>query len=447
MSSANSPVAARIAVSHVALNLFGGAYIAYFSPWLKATGFSPEAIGLLFAASNVLRVFTSPVAGIVADARNDRRSVMAVLVGLCMLFWTLVALSSTLSAIAVFAVLGAVCHAAIGPLLESVTIRQAAARGFDYGRVRMIGSLAFIGATILSGTLVEAFGLGVMMPLLLGAVLLTVLGAALLPPRVGDKIPVKPLAEALGATLRDAAALMRTRVFLVFLAASSLGQASHSFYYVFNTQVLEAQGYRGEAIGLLWGLGVLAEVVLFWYARAAFDRIGATNLLLIGALGCCLRWTVTAFSPPAPVFILVQLLHAASFGASHLGAMLFILKAVSGHLSSTAQSLYAIAAYGVVMAGASYLSGQLFAVAGAHGYLAMAVMGAGAAGLTLLLARLWTGGLVASEAHAPAAGGPHESDRPAGVWIGQSEADGAPARPAGSGPGARADQGGQPELP
>ena len=43
---------------------------------------SPQQTGLLFSAGMLLRVIVPPITGIVADARNDRRSMLISLIGL-----------------------------------------------------------------------------------------------------------------------------------------------------------------------------------------------------------------------------------------------------------------------------------------------------------------------------------------------------------------------------
>jgi PPP family 3-phenylpropionic acid transporter len=142
--------------------------------------------------------------------------------------------------------------------------------------------------------------------------------------------------------------------------------------YGFSTLDWRAAGLDGTTIGALWGLGVAAEIVLF--AVSARLTVAPAMLLAIGAAGAVLRWGVMAFDPPAAMLPLLQGLHAASFGAAHLGAMAFLARAVPKDLAATAQGVLATAA-GIVMALATGLSGPLYAAAGSLAYLAMAGMG------------------------------------------------------------------------
>jgi len=193
---------------------------------------------------------------------------------------------------------------------------------------------------------------------------------------------------------REAVALVRQPVFIVFVAAAGVAQASHAFYYGFGTLNWRALGYSADFIGLLWALGVIAEIVLFSVSNRVVARMGPVRLLAAAAISGLIRWTVVALSPPLWLLIPVQFLHAGTFAAAHLGAMHFMARAVPAHLVSTAQSLYAAIMIGIFMAGGQYVSGHLFADYGALGYLLMTGTSAVALGLSLLLGRMWSGGVL-----------------------------------------------------
>ncbi len=191
---------------------------------------------------------------------------------------------------------------------------------------------------------------------------------------------------------------MRSRVFMVFLAAASLDQGSHAFYYSYGGLHWRSLGYSGTLIGVIWPLGVFAEIALMSVSLHVFRIVGATRLLALGGLGCVLRWTILAFDPPLTLVIVAQMLHGATFALAHLGAMYFILKSVPPRLAATAQSLYAVCSSGIAMGLATLASGPLYAAYGGRAYLLMSAMGLGALLLALLLGRMWSGGRITSGA-------------------------------------------------
>jgi len=380
----------RLALAQGASGLIGGAGTPFFGAWLGWKGLSPTEIGTLISAGLLLRVAVLPMTGLIADARNDRRSMMIALYLVVTAGYLALNRVTTPLLLFLAAVPASVALGAVNPLLESVSVRLADRFGFDYGHVRLWASTAFVAGNLVAGTCVSLFGLVVIAPWLAAAVILNVIAVWALPaaPPTRER---GQLGVRLRATFAEARELMRSRTFLLFLAAASFDQGSHALYYSLGGLHWRAIGYSGTLIGVLWPLGVLAEIALFSVSLKLFRRVGAMTLLIGGTLSCILRWAILAFDPPLPVVIFAQLLHGGTFALAHLGAMYFILKAVPPRLAATAQSLYAVSSAGLVMGLATYASGPLYAAYGGRAYLLMSAMGCVALILALLLARSWSG--------------------------------------------------------
>jgi PPP family 3-phenylpropionic acid transporter len=155
--------------------------------------------------------------------------------------------------------------------------------------------------------------------------------------------------------------------------SSSMVQGSHAVYYGFSTLEWRAAGLSGTLIGVLWALGVLAEILLFAFSARLPASLRPTVLLAAGAVGAFIRWGAMAFDPPVAALLPLQILHGASFGAAHLGAMGYLARGVPRELAATAQGLVATWS-GIVMATAIGVSGVVYAASGAGAYLVMAAM-------------------------------------------------------------------------
>ncbi len=166
--------------------------------------------------------------------------------------------------------------------------------------------------------------------------------------------------------------LLRDPAFVAVLAAASLIQASHAVYYGFSALEWHGAGLDGTAIAALWALGVIAEIVLFAVSGRLPPFFQPVMLLMLGAIGGALRWAAMALDPPVFALPWLQLLHALSFGATHLGALSFVARHAPVGQGATAQGYLAIA-LGVVMAGAMGLSGWLYGAFGSYAYAAMAL--------------------------------------------------------------------------
>jgi PPP family 3-phenylpropionic acid transporter len=166
--------------------------------------------------------------------------------------------------------------------------------------------------------------------------------------------------------------LLRDPVFIAVVAGSSLIQASHAMFYGFTAMQWRAAGMDGTIIAALWALGVAAEIVLFAFSARLPPFFTPTVLMMAGALGAALRWAGMAFDPPLLALPLLMVLHAASFGATHLGAIGFVARHAPPGQAATAQGYLAIA-MGLVMAGAMAVSGVLIESFGSFAFMAMAL--------------------------------------------------------------------------
>ncbi len=383
-------VALRLAFAQAAAGSSGGAYTPFFGAWLASRGLHPTEIGAIISIGMLLRVLFVPVSGLVADARNDRRAMMLVLYGITFASYTALNFVSGAVAIGMAAITAAVAGGAASPLLESVSVRLSERFGFDYGHVRLWCSTLFVAANFVSGLAVSAFGLVVIAPWLAVALAWNVIAIYLLPAPPAGR-PKSDFGVKLRATLAEARELAASPVFLIFLAAASLDQGSHALYYGYGGLHWRQLGYSGALIGTIWPLGIFAEIALMSVSLRVFRMLGATRLLLFGAMGCMLRWTILSFDPPLPFVVFAQFLHGATFALAHLGAMYFILKAVPPRLAATAQSLYAVFSSGLVMGLATLASGPLYAAYGGRAYLLMAGMGVASSLFALWLGAAWDG--------------------------------------------------------
>lgn len=383
------PDAVRFVPFFIGINLIGGVHLPFFPAWLASVGFNPEATGLLMAAMGAVRVITGPALGFLADAFAARRFAIIVLMGTAAASYAGYELLPGTAFVILFSLTSSMAFSAIGPLIEGVTLRTAMLHQFDYGRVRSFGSAAFIAMNFGSGIFLAQAGVDFFLVILISAGAYAFAASFLLP----REAPAAANAHENG-TWGEALALARQPAFILFVAAAGIAQSCHAFYYAFGTLNWKAQGYSADLIGFLWALGVMAEILLFSFSNRVIARIGPVRLLAIGAACGLVRWTAIALSPPLWLLMPIQLLHAGTFGAAHLGAMHFIARAVPHHLLATAQSIYAAITIGVFMAAGQFASGFLFADHGPFGYLLMTLASAVAVGLSLLLMRVWNGAVL-----------------------------------------------------
>jgi MFS transporter, PPP family, 3-phenylpropionic acid transporter len=365
----------RVAAFYAALFVVLGVQMPFLPVWLAAKGLDAAAIGIVLAIPMMVRLVAIPLASHGADRHDALRCALMIAACAAALGFGGVAFAPGLAAIMAAYALTAVFYAPIMPLAEAYALRGLRSHGRAYGPVRVWGSAAFIAGTLGAGFALDVMPARDLIWLLVAAMALTAVAACAL-------APLKPRPSGVATKASSARALLRQPVLLAGVAAASLVQASHAVYYGFSALDWKAAGYDGGAIGVLWSVGVVAEIALF--AVSGRLTLAPTTLLALGAAGGVLRWGAMAFDPPWPLLVPLQCLHALSFGATHLGSMGLLSRAVPAELGATAQGYFAVA-LGLVMAVATAVSGVLYARWGVLAYGAMA-LAAAAGGLLALTA-------------------------------------------------------------
>lgn len=370
------PVAVRLALFYAATFTAVGIYLPFWPLWLEqARGLSPTEIGYVLAAGFWPRIVTNLWLPNLADRLGARRPLMALLAAITLIgvalfgvsrgFWPLLALSALTGA----------SWAAILPLGEALVLREIRPRQLRYGRVRLWGSITFIVAAIGGGRWLEIAGPGIVLPLMLGAVALTLIACLTLPETRRATSPEAP------THLRR---LLRQRDFLAFVLAAGLIGVSHAVYYGFATLHWRAAGHGEAVIGWLWAEGVIAEVLFFLWSATWAERLGPWRLLSLAGLVTVLRWIATALSTDLVVLIPAQALHAASFAAVHLAAMHYIRDRTPAELHASAQGIHTVVGGALLFGLVTPLAGWLYGHLAGGAFLAMAAV---AAAGTLLAAR------------------------------------------------------------
>lgn len=365
----------RYAAFYGGFFLTAGILLPFWPLWLENRGLGAVQIGIILALGPWVRVLTNPMVAQVADRSGRAKTVLVIFAGLSVLafagfipaqgFWWILAIS----------LVAAICFPAMLPIGESQVMGAVLRHRLDYGRIRLWGSLAFIVGTIGAGRLLTGRSPDLILLLALAALAATFLATLLFPQQSNETSKNEQ---------NGIATLLAQPRFVLFVATASLLQASHAVYNGFSSLHWRAAGISETVIGELWAEGVIAEVLLFSFSGFFVARLGPIGLLMLAGICGVVRWTVLAQTTDMAALVVIQLLHAITFGAVHLGAMHFVARNAPPGLSATAQGIYASSS-GLAMGLAMIGAGSLFASFQGKAFFAMAAISAVGTGLALLL--------------------------------------------------------------
>ncbi|MNP13720.1 putative 3-phenylpropionic acid transporter [compost metagenome] len=224
---------------------------------------------------------------------------------------------------------------AVLPQFEVITLAHLGQRTETYSRIRLWGSIGFICTVVGLGKLFELASLDAY-PLALLAIMLGIVASSWWVPNAQPAW--RQGADEAGGFL---AQLLQPGV-LAFYLCVCLMQLSHGPYYTFLTLHLEALGYSRGVIGLLWALGVVAEVILFLVMPRLLGRFTLRQVLAASFLLAALRWLLLgSFAEHLLVLLFAQLMHAATFGSFHAACIHFVQRTFQARQQGQGQALYA----------------------------------------------------------------------------------------------------------
>ncbi|HJU18957.1 MAG TPA: MFS transporter [Stellaceae bacterium] len=365
MRSVPARPAARLSAFYAAAFLVTGIQLPFWPVWLAGRGLGPKEIALVLTAAIWANVLAAPPLGMLADRLGRRRAIMVALAAVALSAYAALAAVAGFAALLLVNALAATAQSALMPLGNTITL---SGPGLDYGRIRLWGSLSFILASLVGGAVLGAGSAVRVLPLVIGASALLLLAC----------LAVPPLAERRGAHHRrpGLSAVAGDKRFWLFAATASVLQASHQLYYGFGTLYWRSLGYSDAVIGALWAEGVVAEILLFWQGSRLLARFGPLGLMALGGGAGILRWGLMGLVSSQSGFAGLQLLHALTFGASHLGAMLFLARTIPPSAAASAQTLYAAISSGLGSGLVMLAAGALYGALGGTAFPVMALLSA-----------------------------------------------------------------------
>lgn len=342
-----------LALSYFTYFFSYGIFLPFWSVWLKGAGLTPETIGILLGAGLVARFLGSLLIAPRVSDPSRLIGVLRVLALLALLFVMAFWVGSHVAWLMVVMIGFNLFFSPLVPLTDALANTWQKQITMDYGRVRLWGSVAFVIGSALTGKLISLFDYSVILVLLSLGIASMLLGMLLRP-------SVMPQGE---SRHQDAVGWPAWRSLVRqswrFLACVCLLQGAHAAYYGFSAIYWQGAGYSASAVGYLWSLGVVAEVVIFALSKKVFRRFSARDLLLLSAVCGIVRWGIMGWTTALPWLIVAQILHCGTFTVCHLAAMRYIA-ARQGSEVIRLQAVYSAVAMGGSIAVMTVFAGFLY---------------------------------------------------------------------------------------
>lgn len=317
---------------------FIGAFSPFFTLYLQSLKFSAWDIGVLMSLMQVMRLLAPNLWGWLADRLGAKTPIVRGAALMSLAGFSCFFFAQGFAGFFLGMALLAFFWSASLPLVEALTFSHLGAAASRYGAIRLWGSVGFILAVLGLGWLLDRLPLSATLWVSL-ALLGGILACALALPEKrearheSDRIPIGDI--------------LRRREVSALFGACFFMAAAHGALYVFYSIFLADRGYSTTMIGLLWTLGVVAEIAVFLFLPRLFRRFSLRAILLASFACAVARFLTIGWGVEWLALVLfAQLLHAATFGAYHAAAVAAVNRWFAGRHQARGQALYGSLSFG-----------------------------------------------------------------------------------------------------
>lgn len=357
MATMSAPTRRKLSVLMFLQYFVWGAWSVTAGTWLGETlEFSGEQIGLAYGTTALAAMISPFFVGMFADRFVATEKLLAILhvTGSVVLY----AASQQTTFGSFYGVLlaYALCYMPTLALSNSISFRQMQDPSGEFPAVRVLGTIGWIAAGLLVGTLgLEATAA----PMQIAAAGSFLLGLYCLvlphtPPQRSKQTSVR---DVIGV---DALKLLGERSFAVFVIGSFLVCIPLQFYYAFTNPFLNEVGVVNAAGTMT--LGQMSEISFMLVMPWFFRRLGVKYMLLVGMAAWAARYALFAGGNGADRMWMLYigiLLHGICYDFFFVTGQIYVDRKAPADLRAAAQGLIAFVTLGVGMFIGSWISGRV----------------------------------------------------------------------------------------
>jgi len=357
-----------------------GGFLPYWSLYLEYIKFNALEIGELSALMVATKIIAPNLWGWIADHTGKSLRVIRIASFFATVIFVGFLFKDNYLWVAMITVGFSFFWNAALPQFEAATLFHLKEEPHRYSRIRLWGSIGFIITVMCIGWLIDVLSIDYL-PEMIICMLAMIWLVSLVTPETN--------ASQHNETKVGVFKIIKQPEIIAFFMVYMLLQLAHGPYYVFYSIYLNQFSYSSTMIGSLWALGVCAEVLLFIFMNQVLKWISLRHILLASVFLSICRWLIIAYCVDSlPLMVFAQLLHAATFGSSHVVAIHLVHKYFGDHHQGKGQALYSSLSFGLGGMIGSLGSGYLWEIQGATFVFSMAAI---CCCIALIIAYLWVG--------------------------------------------------------
>ena len=168
------------------------------------------------------------------------------------------------------------------------------------------------------------------------------------------------------SSIMESLGLLKNRSFAVLVFTAGLIGIMLAFYFQCEGRFLTSLGISENNIGSYMTIGQIVEMLVMLFVPVAVQKLGIKQTMIIGALFWAARFGLSILGQPVWLMIATIGFHGFCFGFFFVVAFMFVDKAASSDIKSTAQNLLIFIIYGLGTVVGNLIAGPLLAHFGSN---------------------------------------------------------------------------------
>ncbi|SFA91264.1 MULTISPECIES: MFS transporter [unclassified Bacillus (in: firmicutes)] len=319
----------------------------YLSEVEKLNGYQ---IGTILSVGPIVMIFFQPLWGIMSDMTNAPVKVLTLTTAMAGIFGLGFLFLNHYLLFLIIAILISVFQSAMIPVSDSISLKYTSKVKYNYGNVRLFGSLGFGVAVFIMGRLsdwsAEVIFWGFFIALSLAAIM-------------AMRLPKEQATEKnkLFSGMKD---LFKIRKFVIFLAVTFMifgPNLANNFYF---SLFVEDRGGTYTGIGIAFLIAVLSEIPFMRAAGKWINKFGLLQIAAFAGTVSMIRWFFYFMEPSLSVVYASAVVQGVSLGLFIPAGLQYIREITPVNITATAVTVYSAIGNGLGNWFSTFLGGVLY---------------------------------------------------------------------------------------
>jgi PPP family 3-phenylpropionic acid transporter len=242
----------------------------------------------------------------------------------------------------------------IEPISDAITLEYVEKTNWNFGRIRVAGTLGFATSAVLAGIVANYNMYGLFIMFFTVSLVLFIITL---------KLP-KVKGHQSGGNKVSISAILKNKKIILYLSLSLIIQITVGFYNSFFSIYFKQIGANNLQLGYAVFIATLSEIPFLTFADKILGKFKTHNVLLFSGLVAAVRWLLMYFFDQPNLIMVIQVMHGLTFIVFVFSMAVLINNEVPKELRGSGQTLNMLISISIAPIIGSAIGGLLSDVVG-----------------------------------------------------------------------------------